>query len=272
MHVSSAIPPAQTAAADDVLLRLPLSQRAVAAGSPHPPRHVALAPVLPALPPEVTDAVAREWGVVIGRDDAGADPRGIPAFATLFAQARTEQVLRAISARTNLVLAGTRTAVVGDGALAAAIVASLTRIGSRVTVVAADPHARLRSHVTGLTTAAPDALDDVVARLDHVVATGEGHAPLDPAHLPAIVADASPDGSGLAPAAGESVRPHVRRVAAGGGWIVGMPQPYPADIDAASALEWHSIDLVVAVAVLTTIHDGESRDAVSARLAEVVVS
>ena len=207
-------------------------------------------------------------------DAKAPDPLCLPAFAALYAQARADQVIRAFSRRTNLVLAGTTTAVVGDGPVADALTTALTRIGSRVVRVAADPVVRLRARLAGLETTAQLS---TTAGAHYIIATGESHPPLDPAldtaldtaAFAAVLADASPSGTALRSATGTPVRPHVDR-AGETARVVSIPSPFPADLDEPPGLAWRIADLYLALSRL--VADGGDPRAADLLIAEAVLS
>jgi len=249
---------------DAGLGRLALARRAAALGGTRDA--VVLTSRVPALPPAVAAAVAEEWGLAIGRGASGFDAFAVPSFRLLAARPRAQQVLRAVSRRTNLVLPGSRAVVAGEGALATTLARTLSTLGAHAILAAAPRGARLRAHLDGLETADAEDVPGIAA--DYVLLTGEGQPPADPARLRGVVADASYDGSGLAAAAfREPARPGVRRLAGGPALVVDIPAPLPADLPDADGLAWGLVDLVVATALLVRgDHD------VDARLAELAVA
>jgi hypothetical protein len=230
-----------TPAAPPLGLRL-----ASAAASAHPastPRTIGWR--FPALPPALADAVATEWGLTIVEDAAEIDPRSLPAFAALHAHARSEQVVRALARRTNLVLPAASALVIGDGPVAATIATTLGRGGTRVVRAVGDPVVRLRAELAGIRNV-PSGAPWPAA--DLVIVSGEGHPPLAPTALSGVVIDASSDASGVQDAAGENVRPGVRHVHAQT-WAVESPGPYENG-NAASAHPTRIADLLIALSIL----------------------
>ncbi|RKT33242.1 S-adenosyl-L-homocysteine hydrolase [Microbacterium sp. AG1240] len=225
---------------------------------------------MPPLPRVLADAVAETWGATISVEADGADPLALPGFGAAFAQARADQVVRAFSRRTNLVLAGATTAVVGAGPIADALAAALTRIGSRVVRVSDDPVTRLRAHLAGIAFADVGALPETTRHAHYVVATGDGHDPIDPHRTEAVLIDASLGGTGLAPAGGPVRRPHVRRVG-GASTVVDAPPPLPDDLNTIDALAWRLADLLVALGLLVAANGGDLT-AADARLAHEVIA
>ncbi|MFT4306829.1 MAG: hypothetical protein QM604_08060, partial [Microbacterium sp.] len=144
------------------------------------------------------------------------DALSVPSFAAYLGHLRAEQILRALSARTNRTLAASRVRVVGDGPLAEALWTALGRLGAHVTAVSDDPRTALRARLRGLPTLTGATGAD---EADHVIVTGEGHGPLDPATLRGTVIDASFDGTGLRPVdPARAARPGVHP--AGAAWVV----------------------------------------------------
>lgn len=216
----------------------------------------------PALPSAVAGTASAVWGVTITADPGAPAPQSLPAFAVLFAHARSEQVVRAIARRTNLVLPAATVLVVGDGPIAEALTTTLTRGGSRIVRAAGEPVARLRAGLAGLRTVPPSAPWPAA---DHVIATGEGHAPVDPSVLRGVLIDASPDGTGLIAAGGRQVRPFVHRTAART-WVVDAPAVFDAG-PTASPPSTRIADLLIALSILRV----RTNDA-DARLARLVVA
>lgn len=233
--------------ASDTATASPLGLRlAAAAAAAHPSSEArTIGWRFPALPPALADAVATEWGLTIVEDADAVDPRSHGAFAALHAHARSEQVVRALARRTNLVLPAASALVIGDGPVAETIATALGRGGTRVVRAVGDPVVRLRAALAG-TRHVP--AGDPWPAADLVIASGEGHPPLDPAALSGVAIDASPDGSGLRDAGGESVRPGVRQVA-GQTWVVDAPGPFENG-NAASARPTRIADLLVALSIL----------------------
>jgi hypothetical protein len=244
--------------------RLDLTARAA---SQHPVAESSISwgGALPPLPPSARDAVRRASGLTLDVDAAAPDPLARPAFSALYARTRAEQVVLAFSSRTNLVLAGTSIAVVGDGPLADELSATLTRIGARVVRFSDSPLVRLRAHLAGLAAHRLSEIDRA-AGLHYLLATGE-HAPLTPPAGPVRV-DAAPSGSSFldaAPAAA-ALRAGVERDPAGVR-TVAVPAVFPADAGG-SALDARILDALGALSVLRAagVDDGD------AALAELVLS
>ncbi len=202
----------------------------------------------PALPPQIGTAVERTWRLRIENDPGASSPLALPGFAAAFAPARSTQLLRALAHRTNLVLPGARILVVGDGPLADALSTTLSRMGSRIVRAVNDPVTRLRAALAGAET--HSSIADVRIDVDEVIATGEGHPPLDPRSAHGVLLDASPDGRALLTVPGSPVRPHVRRVDGGATHIVDAPAVFPPLLDEATALDRHLVDLFVALSLL----------------------
>lgn len=219
----------------------------------------------PALPALVADAVAAEWGVRITAADDATAPQSLPGFAASFAHARSEQIIRALAQRTNLVLPGARVLVVGDGVLAETVAGALSRAGSRIVRASASPIVLLRSRLLGRETRDLRYRDGRLSA-DHVIATGEGHPPLDPASIDGVLIDASSDGSGVVPSTGDMARPHVRRTEGSGALVVDAPPVFPADLADAGPIDLHIVDLLVALSLLTRSLTDAEADAELARL------
>lgn len=185
-----------------------------------PPTTVRWRASLPPLPA----AMAEHAGLDVASPPDAPDPLAVPAFADLLAHLRAQQIVRVLSARTNRMLAGTRATVVGGGPLTDAVADTLARLGARVTVATDSPAAALRARIRGRAVVGTDAVAATPA--EHLVATGEGHTPLDPAGIAATAIDASFLGGALvAPATGGPVRTGVVRH--GAGWIVAAPSLWP---------------------------------------------
>lgn len=213
----------------------------------------------PVLPAVVADAASTAWGVTVVADDTAPDPRDGQAFSTLLAHARSEQVVRALAQRTNLVLPAATALVVGEGPIAETIAASLSAGGTRIIRVIDSSVARLRAHLAGTRTATASAPPPAA---DLVIATGEGHAPVDPAAQPGVAIDASLDGTGVIPTTGKTVRPFVQRLAPRA-WLVASPDPFAATNGEPGRIT----DLLVALSILRAHTD----DADTA-LAELVLA
>ncbi|GAB3595729.1 hypothetical protein [Microbacterium tumbae] len=234
----------------------PLARAAIAA---HPsPGHRALGWRFPALPPEAAAFAEAEADLRVVEDAEAAEPQRTRAFGALFAHARSEQIVRALAGRTNLVLPAASALVVGDGPLAAVIAGALARGGARATRAVADPVARLAAHLDGVRTTSAA----VLPASDLLVVTGEGHAPADATARRGVAIDASPSGDALLATPGEEVRPSVR-TAAEGSWVVEAPGVFSAG----SPLSAHIADLLLAFSILTV-----RTDAADALLAELALA
>ena len=233
---------------------------AAAAASAHPSsgRHE-VGWCFPALPAVAADTASTVWGVTVVVDETAPDPRDGQAFSALLAHARSEQVVRALAERTNLVLPAATALVVGDGQIADQIAASLSAGGSRIIRVIDSPVARLRAHLAGTRTSSASA---ALPAADLLIATGEGHAPVDPAARSGVAIDASLDGTGLIPASGDTVRRFVQRLAPRS-WLVASPESFTA----ADGTPGRIADLLVALSILRA----QTADADGA-LAELVLS
>lgn len=212
----------------------------------------------PTLPAVVADAASGALGVTVVTDDTAPDPRDGQAFSALLAHTLSEQVVRALAKRTNLVLPAATALVVGEGPVAETIAASLSAGGTRIIRGIDSPVARLRAHLAGTRTATASA---PLPAADLVIATGEGHAPVDPAAQPGVAIDASLDGTGLIPTTGETVRPFVQRLAPHS-WIVSSPEPFTATNGEPGRIA----DLLVALSILRA-HTDDADNA----LAELVL-
>jgi len=215
----------------------------------------------PTLPPPPGGPAANGVRVTSAAD--AADPLSVASFADLLGHLRAQQIVRALSARTNRVLAGTRVTVLGAGPLAGAVAEVLDRLGARVTVATDDAPAALGARIRGRAVIGTDAVATTPA--EHLVATGEGHAPFDVATLAATAIDASYTGTGLRlPVAAEPVREGV--VHAGAGWIVESPDVWPADPADATGLQRRAAE---AFALLSRLA-AASADDLDARFAREV--
>lgn len=201
----------------------------------------------PPLPAPLADAVAAAWGVSVVADPSASDPRSHRAFGALFAHARSEQVVRALASRTNLVLPAASALIIGDGPLAETITRTLVVGGTRVVRAIVDPVTRLRAHLDGVRLATADA--ERLPSTDLVITTGEGHAPLDAATLSGVVIDASVGATPALrrPTAGTEVRASVHRLGERS-WIVEAPDVYETARGAVGPTR--TADLLVALSVL----------------------
>ncbi|MFT4050705.1 MAG: hypothetical protein QM677_00470 [Microbacterium sp.] len=207
---------------------------------------------VPALPAAIQETARNTWGLEIVTDASASLPAH-PALAAAYAHARAEQVVRALSARTNLVLPGARVVVVGAGPVGSAIAAVLGHLGSRVTVATDDDTAAVRLQLSGARVVRPREVEAA----DLLIATGEGHAPLDATELTGVLADAATTPGALVVPAGAlpEARAHVRTLG-DRTWIVDLPRPIGKEgaesgegAEAATALEAHIADLVVAASL-----------------------
>jgi hypothetical protein len=228
--------------------RLPLAQHAVAHGTPPDVVRVNFARGCPILPDAVAAGVRDEWNVDIRHQPDGIDAGTLRAFTATLAQARCEQIVRALSRDTNLVLPGASVLVIGGGPLAATFIRVLDRLGSRVTVGASDPAARLQSQLLGLATVYPAAVKGWNS--DFIIFTGEDHARVRPDDFNGTLVDASMDGGVLGNPRAFKVTTTRLRAVGNNSWILDAPSPVPSDLTPAGELEWHIVDLIVALALL----------------------
>jgi hypothetical protein len=263
----------------DVAARLPIASRLARDAAPTVPSDAiwAFAP----LAPSIADAVATAFGVRLGHDDTTPDPIAHPAFAALYASARTEQVIREVSARTNLVLAGTTAVVAGDGPLAASLTAALTRIGVRVQRETDDPVTRLATRLAGLSLATPGAdihylfltgeratararnRGSSTTRREEPLADGGSAGISDAVHAAGLVVDVSATGRALHTNDGVAATRASVRVQ-GGTRILTIDGPLPHDLAATSALPWRILDGLVALSILTTRGESNADDVLAA--------
>lgn len=247
--------------ADRVRELLPVSSRIA-------PQHVRSAgggpvriewgPDVPPLPAGLAEGVETTWGVRVSTIGGAESLPHRPAFAAAYAHARAEQVLRALSAATNLTFAGARAVVAGAGPVAAAVAGTLTQMGCRVVVATGDDVAAVRFGVAGHEVVLPAAVADLA--VDWVLVTGEGDR-LDAARLSGVIADAGtvPGHLVLPPGRGEPTRAGVRRIGPHR-WVVTLPEPLSGD----TALDAHIADLVVAASLAEAVA-GAGGDATLAR-------
>ncbi|SDO92895.1 hypothetical protein SAMN04487848_2570 [Microbacterium sp. ru370.1] len=205
---------------------------------------------LPALAPTWRAAIAAELGADVVHDPGAPDPLASRVFGILYSRLRAEQVVRALSARTNLTLAGSTVRVVGDGPLAGALTALLRRLGAGVVRATDDPVERLEAVLDGLRVERTDAPRALVHA---TLLTGLGHDGLVATALEGLVADASPRPVDAADA--PSPRPHVRSIAKGS--LVEMPSPLPTDTEAPTSAQRRLLDALVAALIV----DGGPDDA-----------
>jgi hypothetical protein len=221
----------------------------------------------PALPPAVAAAIAGTWGVRIVTDAAAPAALDHPSPAAVVAAARAEQVTRALSHRTNLVLPGSRAIVTGHGSLADALADVFRRAGARVIRATDDAAATLGARLRGVETRTLEPA--TWPEVDTVVIAGP-HPALEATRLSGVVIDATLGGVGLAPAAGSAARPGVTE-AAEATWVVEAPPPFAPDPDAASALEWRIADAFTAVSLLAAESE-TGTTAIDTRFAGLVIA
>ena len=205
---------------------------------------------LPPLPLAMRAALRDEWDLDIVHETDGIDPLTSPAFGILYARVRSEQVLRAVSARTNLTLAGTTVAVVGDGRVSEALTTSLRVLGASVVRVTDSAVVALAARLDGLRAIGLNEAADREVPVHLTLLTGEGHGILPISTLAGIVADASP-GSTLTAglSTSPSPRPFVRR--AGEAFVVEMPSPLPEPDAVPCAPQRRLLDALISLLVLT---------------------
>lgn len=218
---------------------LPLTRRFLG-DRPSAPVVVAFGGALPPLPPVLRDAVLAAWNVDVRHDVRAADPLDSRVFAQLYAHLRAEQVVLALSARTNLTLAGATVRVVGDGPLAATLTTLLRRVGAAVVRASDDPFERLTARLDG--SRVTPVASAASAGAAFTLLTGSGHDDLFIADVPGVVADASPRMPDTPP--WPSPRPHVRTTPRGS--MVEMPSPLPSDDGPPSAAQQRLTDALLA--------------------------
>lgn len=199
---------------------------------------LAYAGALSPLPAELRAALRATWGVDVVHDPAASDPLESRAFGILYAHMRAEQVVLALSARTNLTLAGGTVRVVGDGPVATALTTLLRRLGAGVVRATDDPVERLAARLEGVRVEAVAASGAGSLTL----LTGVGHDGVTATAADGLVADVSPrpvDATDL-----PSPRPHVRTTANGS--LVEMPGPLPPEGEQATAAQLRIADALLA--------------------------
>ena len=226
---------------------LPVTRRLLGARA-GAPTSLTYGGALPALPPEWRAGLARELGVDVVHEERAFDPLASRAFGALYSRLRAEQVARALSARTNLTLAGSTVRVVGDGPLAGALTALLRRLGTGVVRATDDPVERLEATLDGLRV---EGVGAPAASVHVTLLTGVGHDAA--AAIDGVVADASPRPVDAADA--PSPRPYVRSTAKGS--LVEMPSPLPTDAEAPSSTQLRLLDALLAALIV----DGGPDDA-----------
>lgn len=233
MPSSSSALPAGLDAAFPITLRI---RDARALASPA----VAYGGALPDLPPDVRAALRDAGDVDVVHDPAAPDPLESRTFGLLYGHVRAEQVVLALSARTNLTLAGSTVRIVGDGPLAAASTTLLRRLGAAVIRATDDPVERLAATLDGVrveSVHAPDA-----AAVHVTLLTGVGHEALTATDVAGLVADASP--RPVDATAWPSPRAYVRTTPKGS--LVEMPSPLPTASEPPTAAQWRLADALVA--------------------------
>lgn len=226
----------QPAPASPLVDALPLTRRLLAA-SPLPSGVLSYGGALPALSPAWRTALEAELGVDVVHDPAAFDPLASRAFGILYSRLRAEQVVLALSARTNLTLAGSTVRVIGDGALAGALTTLLRRLGAGVVRRTDDPVERLEARLDGIRVEG----DAPPAVVHATLLTGVGHDALVATGIAGLVADASPRpvDAGDSP----SPRPHVRSTAKGS--LVEMPSPLPTDTEVPTSSQRRLLDALL---------------------------
>lgn len=215
--------------------------------------------VLPPVPSAFRAILREAVGLDVAYEVGGDDPLASPAFGILYSRLRAEQVLRAVSARTNLTLAGTTVVVVGDGRLTEALTASLRTLGAAVIRATDTPLAVLAARLDGMRVIGESDLSRPGTPVHLTLLTGEGHGILSLDALDGLVADASPRGtvSGVADASA-SERPFVSR--AGSALLVEVPSPLPAADAAPTAAQRGLLDALVAWRLLDGDDDRFARE------------
>lgn len=224
---------------------LPIARRLVDARHSRPVVAV-YGGALPPLPPAVRSALRTDWQLDVAHDADAPDPLASRAFGLLYAHARAEQVVLALSARTNLTLAGSTVRVVGDGPLALTLTTLLRRLGAAVVRASDDPVERLAARLDGVRVDPVSAAASAEGHTAFTVLTGTGHAGLAITDIGGIVADASPRQRDAT--AWPSPRPHVRTTPKGS--LVEMPSPLPTEAEPPTAAQRHLADALVAALVV----------------------
>lgn len=215
-----------------------------------PPSPVAYGGPLPALPRTFREALRETWDLRIDHDPAAFDPLTSRAFGILYAHVRAEQVLLALSSRTNLTLAGATVRVVGDGALAPVLTTALRRLGAAVVRATDDPVERLAARLDGVRVEPVSTAGTTAFTL----LTGVGHDGVSALDFAGIVADAAPRPTTAASL--PSPRAHVGTTPRG--TLVEMPSPLPADTEPTTAAQRRLADALVAALVVDDGPDGDS--------------
>lgn len=218
----------------------PITRGLLAAQSVEP-SVLTYAGALPALPSLLRATLRESWGLDVSPGACGPDPLASRAFGILYAHVRAEQVVLAVSARTNLTLAGSTVRIVGDGPLATALTTVLRRLGAAVVRATDDPVEQLAARLDGVRVEA--VAGSGTAHL--TLLTGVGHDGVAPTAVAGLVADASPrpvDATDL-----PSPRPHVRTTPNGA--LVEMPSPLPVEGERPTAAQLHLADALVAALI-----------------------
>lgn len=200
---------------------------------------------LPEVAPGWRADLRSDAGLDIRFDPAAVDPLASRAFGVLYGHLRAEQVVLAVSARTNLTLAGSTIRVIGDGPLATALTTLLRRVGAAVVRSTDDPLERLAATLDGVR------VDSVAAAAADASAhaallTGVGHDDLSVTEVAGLVADASPRPTDAT--AWPASRPHVHTTPKG--WIVDLPSPLPTDDAPPSHAQRRILDALLAALIV----------------------
>lgn len=213
---------------------------------------------LPPLPSALRASLHDVAGFDLAHASDGVDPFKSPAFGILYSRLRADQVLRAVSARTNLTLAGTTVTAVGDGPLADALSTSLRTLGAAVIRATDAPMTALAARLDGFRVQALGELSSRDFPVHLTLLTGEGHGILPVDTLEGLVADASPGGAATAEVCpSPSSRPFVGQ--AGAAFLVEMPSPLPEADVPPSSTQWRLLDALIALLLLNR-HDAGDDD------------
>lgn len=222
---------------------LPATRRLLAAPSPSA-RPLSYGGSLPGLSPSWRSALRDELGLEVAYDENAVDPLSSRVFDVVYSRLRAEQVVLALSARTNLTLAGSTVRIVGDSSLATALTALLRRLGASVVRSTDDPVERLTATLDGVR------VEDVAAATSgsthSAILTGVGHDALGVDDVAGLVADASPRPVDASPA--PSPRPFVRTTSKGS--LVEMPSPLPVDGASPTSAQRRILDALIAALVV----------------------
>ena len=196
---------------------------------------------LPAVPADLRADLRSAWDLDVIHDPAAPDPLALRAFGILYGHLRAEQVVRALSARTNLTLAGGTVRIVGDGAPATALTTVLRRLGAAVVRATDDPVERLTARLDGIRVEAVAAPGSTPV----TILTGVGHDGVTATDVRGLVADASPRPADAADL--PSPRPHVRTTP--NGFLVEMPSPLPVEGERPTSAQLHLVDALIAALI-----------------------